>query len=142
MVPDPGLLPNFIHHPLLIIVKQTKVLEYFGPERSLLVHLGSLWKAAVDIICGYFCRCLHEKYPNNWANAATALTHPEILHSSETFESAIGVGLFFDPGVEMDEIQNYLRDRERAGRYFVDGGMYAALCLHLCNVVRLASDTL
>jgi len=42
----------------------------------------------------------------------------------------------------MDEIQNYLRDRERAGRYFVDGGMYATLCLHLFKLVRLASDTL
>jgi len=33
----------------------------------------------------------------------------------------------------MDEFRNFLRDRECAGRYFVDGGMYATLCLHLCN---------
>jgi hypothetical protein len=42
----------------------------------------------------------------------------------------------------MDDIKNYLRDRERAGRYFVDGRMYAKLCLRLFKLVRLASDRL
>jgi len=114
-----------------------------------------LWKAAVDLICGQLCHGLHEEYANKWENAATALTHPEIFRCStvsshgHTFEAAIGVPLFFGAWCEagdgdsvMDGIKNYLRDQERSGRYFVDGGMYATLCLHLFKVVRLASVTL
>jgi len=110
-----------------------------------------LWKPAVDFICEKLCHGLHEEYPNNWKNVATALTHPEITRHSNstheaTFEAAIGVRPYLDDlhSIEsvMDVIQNYLRDRERAGRYFVDGGMYAKLCLHLFKILRLASDTL
>ncbi|KDR78451.1 hypothetical protein GALMADRAFT_1250504 [Galerina marginata CBS 339.88] len=35
----------------------------------------------------------------------------------------------------MAAIQMYLRDQERAGGYFVDGGMYASLSMHLLKVV-------
>jgi hypothetical protein len=131
------------------MVKEAKVLEYFGPARSLLVHLSPLWKAAADLICRKLCRGLQEEYPNNWANVATALTHPEIFRCASVyrnaFQAAIGVEFLFDfvgtSESEMDEIKNYFRDRERAGRYFVDGGMYATLCLRLFKLV-LASDTL
>jgi len=143
------LLSKFTHRLLLIIVKEAKALEYFGPARSLLAHLAPLWKAAIDLICRKLCHGLHEEYPNSWENAATALTHPEIFHHSDskhTFGEAIGVRFFFDEfrSLEsvLDEIKKYLRDRERAGRYFVDGGMYTTLCLRLFKVVRLASDTL
>jgi len=44
------------------MVKEAKVLEYFGPARSLLVHLAPSWKAAVDLICGQLCRNLHMGY--------------------------------------------------------------------------------
>ncbi|KIM37135.1 hypothetical protein M413DRAFT_31081 [Hebeloma cylindrosporum] len=40
----------------------------------------------------------------------------------------------------MVEIQSYLRDEERAGSYFVDGGMYATLSLRMFKVI-FASDT-
>jgi hypothetical protein len=117
------------------MVKEAKVLEYFGPERSLLVHLAPLWKAAIDIICGNLCRSLHEPYPNKWGNVATALTHPEILRRNRSnrnrFKAAIGFQFVFHLWCSVEsEIKNYLRDRERAGRYFVDSGMYATLCLH------------
>ena len=104
----------------------------------------------VDLICRHLCCALHEEYPNDWANAVTALTHPEIFRRSlgprDIFKAVIGVPFCFDamdrPDSVMKEIQNYLRDRERAGRYFVDGGpMYATLCLRLFKLV-LASDTL
>ena len=129
-------------------------MKYFGPARSLLDHLAPLWDAAADIILGGFFRSLREEHPNNWENVATALTHPEIFDRTcstpgrDIFEAALGVPFFFysshSSGNEefmVDEIQNYLLDRERAGRYFVDGGMYATLCLRLFKVV-LASDTL
>ena len=132
------------------MVKEAKVLEYFGPSRSLLVHLAPLWKAATDFICEKLCHNLYEEYSNNWANAAAALTHPEILRVCRStrcaFQTAIGVPFHFDKmpssDSDMDTIQNYLRDREHAGRYFVHGGMYATLCLRLCKVVRLAYNTL
>ena len=112
-----------------------------------------MWKAAVDIICGELCLLFQEENPNNWENAITALTHPEISRRSfsaptGTFEAAIGVCFFLDSvcssdesGSVMEEIQTYLCDPERAGTYFVDGGMYATLCLRLFKIV-LASDTL
>ena len=111
-----------------------------------------MWKAAVDLICRHLCCSLHEEYPNDWANAVTALTHPEIFRRSnltprDTFSTAIGVislvlgSVQYKRGPEMEEFQNYLSDRERAGWCFVDGGMYATLCLLLFKVV-LASDTL
>jgi hypothetical protein len=135
------------------MVKEAKALEYFGPARSLLVHLAPLWKAAADLICRRLCRSLRKQHPNKWENAATALTHPEILRRSTAgeghpFKTTTGVVFYFDDldydGLGesvMDEIKKYLCDRERAGRYFVDGEMYATLCLRLFNVV-LASDTL
>jgi len=88
------------------------------------------------------------RYPNNWANAATALTHPEIFRrsfwaSGPPFETVTGAPFIFDdmwtrPDDEelTDEIQNYLHDQERAGRYFVDAGMYATLCLQGCPRFR------
>ena len=143
-----------MHRLLLIIVKEPKVLKYFGPARSLLDHLAPLWDAAADIIFGELFRSIRKEHPTNWENVATALTHPEIFDrycstpGREIFEAALGVHFYFgflcNPGngeSTMDEIKNYLLDRERAGRYFVDGGMYATLCLRLFKVV-LASDTL
>jgi len=140
------------------MVKEAKIREYFRPA-SLLVYLAPLWKAAVDLICAKSCHKLHEEWhPDNWANAATALTHPEIFgHSIHDrrggggpFYTVTGVSFLFDYTCAldaneeisvMDEIQNYLCDKERAGMYFVDGGMYATLCLRLFKFV-LASDTL
>jgi len=49
-------------------------------------------------MCSELCPYLVEEYPNNWANAAAAITHPEILHHSvgyNTFEKAIGVHFAF-----------------------------------------------
>lgn len=102
-------------------------------------------------MCGELCCYLLEEYPNNWANAATAITHPEILRhirGYDTFENAIGVRFAFGGqlreeygDLEMVEIQKYLRDQERAGRYFVNGGMYATLSLRLFKII-LASETL
>ncbi|KDR78420.1 hypothetical protein GALMADRAFT_1249467 [Galerina marginata CBS 339.88] len=42
---------------------------------------------------------------------------------------------FSAPSSGMDAIQMYLCDQERAGGYFVDGGMYASLAMHLLGVV-------
>lgn len=104
-------------------------------------------------MCEELCRYLLEEYPKarDWANAATAIMHPEILRHTlgyDTFEMAIGVRFTFGGQLraeygklEMIEIQHYLGDQERAGRYFVDGEMYATLSLRLFKVI-LASEIL
>lgn len=135
------------------MVKETKVQEYFGPSRSLHAHLSRSWRAAIDFTCENVCYSLRVKYPNKWANAAAAITHPKIFHlckmcsfcGVDVFHKAIGVHFEFrlylgDISEEYDLIQNYLRDQERAGRYFVDGGMYATLSLHMVKII-LASET-
>jgi len=134
-----------------MVYKETKVQEYFGPARSLHAHLSRSWEAAIDITCGNLCHYLCETYPSDWADAAAAITHPEILHfcwythfNRNDFFKAIGVRfdfcLFSSREEDMVDIQSYLRDQERAGRYFVDGGMYATLSLRMVKIV-LASET-
>jgi hypothetical protein len=134
----------------MVYLKEAKAQEYFPPA-SLSAHLSHSWKVAIDLMCGELCRYLLEEYPKSWENAATAIMHPEICRHTpynDTFEKVIGVGFDFDKflrdesgDLEMVEIQNYLRDQERAGRFFVDGGMYATLSLRLFKVI-FASETL
>ncbi|KDR78446.1 hypothetical protein GALMADRAFT_243821 [Galerina marginata CBS 339.88] len=117
-------------------------LEYLGPTRSLNAHLSRSWEVASDLICEHVCRTLHEKHPKSGGNVATAITHPEIAYISDYGEILEWVFRdkfnFFFPSMGssgMTAIQMYLHDRERAGRYFVDGGMYALLSMHLLRVV-------
>ena len=117
MVPGPGPLLKIIHLlPLIMIhLKEAKVQQYCGPV-SLSAHLSRSWKVAIDSMCEELCRYLLEEYPNDWANAATAITHPEILRHTlgyDTFEMAIGVRFTFGGQLraeygklEMIEIQN------------------------------------
>ena len=144
--------PKFIHLLILIMVyKEAKVQEYFGPARSLHAHLSRSWEAAIDFTCGNLCHYLRETYPSDWADAAAAITHPEIFRlcwdaqfSSIVFLKATGVRFDFCKFSIRDSVmvklQSYLRDQERAGRYFVDGGMYATLSLRMVKII-LASET-
>ncbi|KDR78570.1 hypothetical protein GALMADRAFT_243998 [Galerina marginata CBS 339.88] len=124
--------------------QEANVLEYLGPTRSLRAHHSRSWKVASDLICKEVCRTLHEEHPKIGGNMATAITHPEILDISnegeifdQVFKVKFGLKSFLrtSDSSGMTAIQKYLRDQERAGGYFVDGGTYASLSMHLVKVV-------
>ncbi|KDR78521.1 hypothetical protein GALMADRAFT_243915, partial [Galerina marginata CBS 339.88] len=123
--------------------QEANVLEYLGPTRSLNAHHSRSWEIASDLICENVCRALHERHSNSGGNVATAITHPEIADISiegQILERVFRVGFYSLSMVSsvssgMTAIQKYLRDPEHAGRYFVNGGMYASLSIHLLKVV-------
>ncbi|KDR78558.1 hypothetical protein GALMADRAFT_243978 [Galerina marginata CBS 339.88] len=126
------------------LTQEANVLEHLGPTRSLNAHLSRSWEVAFDLICEEMCRSLYEGNPKTAGNVATAITHPEILvnpTAGSEFELVFGVEFYFTvfrPTFRQSgivAIQKYLRDQERAGCYFVDGGKYASLCIYLFEVI-------
>ncbi|KDR78568.1 hypothetical protein GALMADRAFT_1256271 [Galerina marginata CBS 339.88] len=122
--------------------QEAYALEYLGPTQSLNAHHSRSWEVASDLICEEVCRTLHKEHPKSGENVATAITHPEIadiLNKGEIFDRVFRVKfyLYFYSKVfsGITAIQKYLRDPEHAGMYFVNGGMYASLSIHLLKVV-------
>ncbi|KDR78433.1 hypothetical protein GALMADRAFT_1249933 [Galerina marginata CBS 339.88] len=98
-------------------------------------------------MCGEVCRLLYKEHPKSGGNVATAITHPKILNDGYEFGRVFGVqfdlyDLLQSPSHHsgMVVIQKYLRDRKRAGRYFVDGGRYASLSIHLLQIISTSSE--
>ncbi|KDR78518.1 hypothetical protein GALMADRAFT_243913 [Galerina marginata CBS 339.88] len=123
------------------MIQEAYAVEYLGPTQSLNAHHSRSWEVASDLIFENVCRALHEQHPKIGGNVATAITHPEIMDISnegKILECFFRINFYLayvSVPSWMTAIQMYLRDQERAGGYFVDGGMYASLSMHLVKLV-------
>jgi hypothetical protein len=146
------LNPNILV-PLLTTVKVENVENYFGPGTSLSIHHSCSWEVAqaVDLTCKYICDLenygLAAMEPEKAKAMAAAITHPQIVDYScvnnqrvdwdDGLSEIVGHWLDFNEftpdNTELVELQNYLRDPERAGRYIVHGGTYATLSVMICE---------
>ncbi|KDR72172.1 hypothetical protein GALMADRAFT_253009 [Galerina marginata CBS 339.88] len=130
--------------------QEANVLEHLGPTRSFDVQHSRSWEVALNLTCGRVFHVLYEEHPRECEDVATVITHPEILVVRDPYlqlERIFRVRLpmllsasnlrsgKFSGSRWIVLIQNYLCDQERAGRYFVDGGRYASLCIRLLKIV-------
>lgn len=107
------------------------------------------WVAVSDLLCETICARILETSANGGKDALTALTHPRFFYycgfHGSAFETLTGVNFnsdrYLHPGSEDEnlvDLKNYLHDPIRAGRYFVDRGMYRTLSLRIFKAILFA----